>query len=372
MSDDEVSGGTPIVIDIQSDRTLVGFAGDVVPRSNFPTVVGKPRHIGVSGLKSIYVGHEAISNQRILQLRYPLENGLITDWDGFEQILRHAFQNELRVAPDEQPILIAEHPGTPSTDREGLVQLLFDKFRVPAVYTQNRALLAAKATDALTGVVVHAEEVMTYVLPIYQGYALTYAAQSLSIGGRDLTEYMIRLLNDRGYSFTTALERQTACDIKTTLGRVVLDFADTLNNANADSEQSYERPDGEIVTVGSEAFRVPEALFQPSLLGRSEPGIHQLVFQAIAHVDASLHREMYETIIMSGPETLYMGLNERLENELRLLAPPAMKIKTPWQPEKKYLPWYGGAIWASDGTLPWISREIYEERGPAIVHKLAF
>ena len=355
----------PIVLDNGSGTIRAGFAGDDLPKCYFPSYVGRPKHPRVlaGALEGdIFIGPDVEKNRGLLKIRYPLEHGIVTDWDDMEKIWQHVYEGQLKTLSEEHPVLLTEAPLNPRKNRDIAAQVLFEQFNIPALYTSIQAVLSLYASGRTTGLIMDAGDGVSHAVPVCQGFAIPSSIRRIDVAGRDVTEHLQLLLRKAGYVFHTSAEKETVRAMKEKLSYVADDprreekewtsAMGRMDNKMVD----YTLPDGQKIKLGPERFRAPEILFDPELIGLEYPGIHQIINDAITRTDLDLRTELYGNIVLSGGATLTRGFGERLLHEVQRLAPKEMKIKIFAPPERKYSTWIGGSILAGLSTFRKVSR----------------
>lgn len=405
-----------IVVDCGSGITKAGMAGDERPSAYFSTCIGKPKHPRVMASGAVegdrFIGSSVQQHRGLLKLSYPMEHGIVTNWEQMEQIWTHIYDNELKLQPQEHPVLVTEPPLNPRRNREKMCQMAFETFNVPAVQISIQAVLSLYASGRTTGVVLDSGDGVTHCVPIYEGFAISNAIQRMDLAGRDITNRLRILLQKSGYPFNTSAEneivrimKEQACYVakdvykeeqeflfnshKRRLGNEPLRTITNTTNENLNvydnkskpdahikmsssipNENEFILPDGNTIRLGMERFLAPEALFNPSIVGLEYPGIHELLIDTISRSDMDLRSHLYSNIVLSGGTTMYKGFGERLLFEVRKNITPDVSVKIFAPPERKLSTWVGGSILASLSTFKkmWVTAQEYQE-DPNVIHR---
>ena len=370
-----------IVCDNGSGTIRIGWSGEDEPTSNF---------------YSASAGSKPVSKYSSKLNESPIEKGVIKDWDSIERIWFEAFHDHLQVMDGNSTVLMTEPCFNPKTNREKITEIMFETFNVPAFYLANQAVLGAYGNGRVTGLVLDSGVDKTDAVPVYEGYSIPHAALRLDLGGNHLTDYLDKMLRERGFS----LAKETVTEIKEKLCYVDVNYQcddwRELNNDMEDAttcpstsrEKSFELPDGKIIRIEDEIFMCSEALFTHSLIGLDSVGIHEIVFDAMwkaKHRDYDSERvlmDFYRNIVLSGGSSSFAGLPEKIKRKqpydkriVRNLGEyPVKVVKSYPDMDKKNSTWVGGSILASLSTAEqmWISKNEFRESGSSFVHTKCF
>ncbi|KAJ5079025.1 actin-10-related [Anaeramoeba ignava] len=364
-----------IVIDNGTFSIKSGISGDDHPKKIFHSIVGRPKTNNemIKFRNKEYIGDEAQSQREVLSLSYPIKRRIIRNWDDMEKIWNYTFFNQLRIPPEEHAILLTEHPLNPKENREKTTQIMFEIFNTPAFYIINQGTLSQYASGRNTGFIVDFGHEEIFFAPNYSGTILPHLVTTLELGGKDLTDYLMKILNEKEIQFQIS-ETEIVRDIKEKLSYVADDFNQEMNKEEKLIQKNYELPDGKIMAFGNELFKCLEPLFHPSLIGLEKPGISEIIFNTIKRSDNDIQKDFSANIILSGASSNFPGIANRLQKEVSQLSSSVMRFKVIPPPEREYSVWIGGSILSSLSTFEnmWISKEEYQENGASIVHKKCF
>lgn len=390
MTDSE--GHKVVVCDNGTGFVKCGFAGANFPEHIFPAMVGRPvlrakAKEGSTVLKDIIIGQQAAELRHNLDIQYPMENGIVRNWDDMKLLWDYTFGEEcLNIDPTMSKILLTEAPMNPKKNRELLVETMFENYGFQGTYVAIQAVLTLYAQGLHTGVVVDSGDGVTHICPVYEGFGLQTITKRLDVAGRDITKYLIKLLLLRGYAFNDSADFDTVRQIKEKLCYVAYDVEqeDKLAQETTALVEKYTLPDGREITIGAERFQAPEALFQPHLVDIEKEGVAQMLFNAIQGADIDIRSELYKHIVLSGGSTMYPGLPSRMTRELKQLyfqqvvkgnvdQYKKFKIGVEDPPRRKHLVFLGGAVLADimkNNASWWVTKQEYEEQGIRCIDKL--
>ncbi len=288
-------------------------------------------------------------------------HGIVTNWPQFEENLKQVYA-QLGVKPSEHPVLITEKPLNPKRTREQIAEVFFDKLNVPSMFMYNDAALALYNSGLTTGLALISQGDVSHTVPVYEGYALPHAIIRMDMGKLDLVKKLESSLTAEGKS----VPRNIVSNILSESGYVALNYEKEL-------EKGADNKNVQGVVIGNSRFVVPEAMFQPRMIGMEGAGFHETTYNSIMKCDVDIRKDLYANTILVGENMLYPGMSDRMQKEISALAPPTMKIvitipenahEAIWQGAKKLFP----------TILPemLLTRAEYQENGAGMVHRKFF
>mmetsp|Transcript_9565 Transcript_9565/g.11983 ORF Transcript_9565/g.11983 Transcript_9565/m.11983 type:complete len:395 (+) Transcript_9565:43-1227(+) len=374
-----------VVCDNGTGFVKVGYASENFPRSIFPSMVGRPilraEEAVAEGitLREVMCGDEAAAVRMSLECTYPVENGIVKNWEDMETLWNYTFYEKLGIEPKDFKIMLTEPPMNPLANRRKLVEKMFETYGFSYCNVSIQAMLTLYAQGLLTGCVVDTGDGVTHVVPVWDGFVPQTLIRRLDVAGRHVTRYLIKLLLLRGYAFNRTADFETVRQIKEKFCYVALDINAERKLAQQTTvlEETYSLPDGRVIKIGRERFEAPECLFEPHLIDVESKGVGNMVFDMIQDADIDTRAEYYKHIVLSGGSSMYPGLPSRLERDItqrylndvlngneERLKKFKMRIEDP--PRRKHLVFLGGSVLADimrERPEFWMAKDEYEDNG---------
>ena len=369
------------VIDNGSGYMKAGFSGEESPKIMFPTMVGKTKVEGIyvgDEKKESIIGSEAEKKFGILDISYPIQGGVVVNWDEMERIWANTFYTELKIAPEEHNLLLSESPFNSRKDREKTLEMMFETFNCASTYIVAQSVLAAYSVGKSTGISIDCGHTSLNFSPIYEGFLQRNCVHHIPIAGKDINDLLINLLMKNGQVIESKMQKQSIINAKELYCYFAQNFEQEEKDFDINEEEikEWELPDKRKIKIGKERFQSTEVLFNPKKYGYNHPNFQELFKKTVKSIDTDLREIMLANIIFNGGTTLIKGFKTRVNQEIEEAGkdiPFKKKIHT--YPEAQFMAWIGGSILSSLSNFEnlWITKAEYKEEGKAtIVHKKCF
>jgi len=389
-----------VVLDNGSGYLKAGFSNQKTPQISIPALVGRQllrygEKIETKLLdedapkyKEIMIGDEVIPYRSLLELSYPIDEGIIRNPDDLFKLWEYALNSKLKIEdPSESKVLVTEAPLNPISNKKTICEILFEQMGVKALNIEAQAKCSLFCEGIDSGVVLDSGDGVTHCIPISQGNILRYNIERLDLAGRHITQYLIRLLQRKGYSFNSSADfefvrylKEKYCFISNDIERDrKLERETTFYNS------FHLLPDETRIHISDEKFEAPEILFSPYLIGLDVNGIPEMMYKSINNCPIDLRKSLYGSLILSGATTLFPGFASRLELEVKKLYKEGIvkhnenkkskiSINVIDSPRRKYSVFIGASIIGNYYNTPdskdyWVSIDEWLECGENVLNK---
>ncbi|KAL0209694.1 hypothetical protein RCL1_008532 [Eukaryota sp. TZLM3-RCL] len=375
------------ICDMGTGFIKAGFAGDKLPRHVFPSYVGRPllradESFGGASIPDLLVGDDCQPYLPLLDVKYPLENGVVRNWEDMTHLFDYLFDKKLHIKPEETRFLLTEAANTPKPAKTKMLEVMFEHYQMHSVQIIIQALLVLFSEGLTTGVVVDSGDGVTHIMPVYEGVLLEHLVKRLDIAGRDLTRHLMKLLQRQGYSLNKTSDFDTVRRIKETFcyTSVHPEIDASLAESTTVLMREYTLPDGQKVKISRERFEAVEPLFNPSLIGKEVGGVSDQLFELIHTSPLDVRPTFYNSIYVSGGSTMFPGFPDRLEADLKKIYKSTVlrgvevaedkqkvKIQVNRNPQRMHHVFSGASLLgeiSAQRDAFWVHKSEWEEQGP--------
>ena len=408
-----------VVIDNGTGYTKMGYSGNCEPQYIIPTTIATGASKGGGeGVRSkegvddldFYIGNEALAHASTHQINYPIRHGLIENWDNMERLWQRCIFKYMRCEPEDHYMLLTEPPLNTPENREYTAEIMFETFNVPGLYIAVQAVLALAASwtskdvteRTLTGTVIDSGDGVTHVIPVAEGYVIGSCIKHIPLAGRDITQFVQKLMRDRGEPVPPEDSLEVAKAVKEMHSYVCPDIVKEYNKYDANPGKYFREYTNKHAKtkkkyrcdIGFERFLGPEIFFNPEIFSSDFlTPLPEVVDEAISHCPIDTRRGLYKNIVLSGGSTMFKDFGRRLQRDIKKRVDKRQKVNTAKQTGdskmkankldvnvishqmQRFAVWFGGSMLSSTPEFYRVchTKAQYEEEGPRIArHNAVF
>jgi actin-related protein 3 len=405
----------PCVIDNGTGYSKLGYSGNIEPNFIVPSLISTIAE-GKTDAKSdiedlnFFIGAEAAVKRDNYNVDYPIRHGIVSNWDNMEKYWQRCIYQYLNCDPEEHMMMLTEPPLNTPENREYTAEIMFETFNVPGLYIAVQAVLAlcasiyantehrtGKNAKRMTGTVIDSGDGATHIIPVVDGYVIGSRIKHIPLAGRDVTNFIIQMLRDRGENLPGDQALNIARTIKEQWCYVSPDIVKEYGKYDKD-ESKFRQYKGKssrsgtpfTIDVGYERFLGPEIFFSPEIFdSRYTTPLPTLVDNVILACPLDCRRPLWEYITLSGGSTMFKHFTRRIERDIKRRVKDRanrtyqrtghkakkIEVKVISHHFQRFAVWFGGSIMAAQPAfLPsFHTRERYNEIGPSVArHNAAF
>ena len=334
------------------------------------------------------IGDEVIPVRSILDLKHPIREGIIKDKEELELLWQYAITKKIGMKEEnfkDYNCMLTEAPLNPFENKITMASILMEKMQFGSFNIEPQAKLALIYEGKESGLILDSGDGVTHVIPVIHSMIDHHNIMRLNVAGRHITEYLIRLLQLKGYAFNSSADFETVRELKEKFCMVSCDIEQDrrLDRETTYYNSFYKLNSGKVIKVSNEKFEAPEILFNPMLTQVESPGIADMVVNCIQSSAIDNRKLLYKSIILSGANTLFAGFASRLDLEViskykqKVLNDVKRKVNIEINvidnPNRHYAVFNGAAFLANfyskENLSYWITKQDWEECGSSILYK---
>lgn len=383
-----------VVIDMGTSLTRIGFGGEDSPRLLYPSIVGAHPTDRNAPLECF---NKAQQHRESLHCSRVLSKGLVQDWNAWTAMMQSLFDQLNLYKDPNAPLLISEVALAPREQREKMVEILFEQVQAQAVYFSTAPVMAMYASGRTSGMVIEMGAESCHTVPVFEGLGLFHSFLELDYGGDDLTtvfsQSVMRQPGNQHLRFSPHHEKfifQYAKELHVCVQPDAGSFALSVSEGNQHDVVHHKLPDGAVMKLGPDRYRIAESFFDPAHVGRDgSKGIQHLAVESVNKCDVDIAPLLLGNVVLSGGASLTKGMPERVSRELQDLTAGSSgggggaaaaggtggamrvssdKVRVYAATERRHATWVGGSILSSLPTFQdfWITKADYDEAGPEV------